>query len=63
MENSKKISEVSDHEKFIQTEVYAMNLHVALSRTYGDNRSENEIVLEWIQDNAESFRSDFVMAY
>jgi hypothetical protein len=63
MENSKEIPMVSDHKKFIQTEVYAMNLHIALCRALGDVRPENDIAFEWIHDNAERFRHDFIMAF
>jgi len=62
MENSKKIPMVSDHHKFINTEIYAMNFHVAFCRATGDNRSENEILLEWIDENAARFREGFIMA-
>ena len=58
----KKIPKVKDFNKFINTEIYAINWHSAVSRVLGDNRSENEIVMEWITENAEKFRNDFIMS-
>ena len=62
METSKQVPMVTDHLKFIQSEVYAINWHIAAVKFLGDPRPENEIALEWIQDNAERFRADFIMA-
>jgi hypothetical protein len=61
METKIKIPEVKDNQKFIQTETYAINHYIALCRTLGDNRTENEIVLEWIDENAARFRENFVL--
>jgi len=54
---------VKNHTNFINSEIFRMNLYLSLCRVAGDTRDENEIFIEWIQDNAESFRNDFVAVH
>lgn len=35
------------------TEIFAINYHIALCQHMGDSRPEQEILLEWIEGNAE----------
>jgi len=63
METLKKIPMVKDPHKFINTEIFQMNLYIAVCRVAGDTRLDNDILLEWIKDNAAKFRKDFVMVH
>lgn len=57
------ISMVQNYQQFIRSEVFAINFHIAARRALGDNRPENDIAIEWIEKNAESFRNNFVLAH
>lgn len=57
------ISIVQNYQQFIRSEVFAINFHIATCRATGDNRPENDIAIEWIEKNAESFRGNFVLAH
>jgi len=52
---------VKNYTKFINTEIFQMSLYIVACRASGDIRSENDIFLEWIKNNATKFRKDFVM--
>ena len=62
METSKQVPMVTDYQEFIQSEIFAINWHIATCKVLGDSRSENEIAMEWIKANAARFRADFIMA-
>lgn len=58
-----KVPMVKNHTKFINTEIFQMNLYIAACKATGDIRSENDILIEWVKDNAAKFRRNFVLAH
>lgn len=53
---------IQNNDQFIRSEIFAINWHIASRRLIGDERPENDIVIEWIVKNVSSFSNNFTMA-
>jgi hypothetical protein len=51
---------VQNNPEYLKIQANVISHYIENRHEYGDNRTDNEIVIEWIQYNAKKFREDWI---
>ena len=52
---------VQNNPAYLKTQAIVIATYLAAQKAIGDNRSDNEIVIDWITSNSENFRATWII--